>query len=244
MQKEYPLIPLFEQFVREIYSGKRLKQNGDRIKKSSAINYEQMLSLLKEFENSWKFNLRIRVINKGSIRQFLIEKNYWKRFYLKFNQFLYHDKGCFDNYAGTTMKIMRTFLIYLGKEKLLAIGEFHKQLYVRSEEVEIITLLPERFRFLIQNKLFDESLPAFLKRTKDFFVFGCTVALRFSDLRNIRVRDIFKADDVYYLFVRSLKTESVSRIKLPHYAIEILVRYGINKKKSGQNFRNCMPPAV
>ncbi len=81
------------------------------------------------------------------------------------------------------IKAIRTFLIYLEKEKLLMVGEFYKLLYVKREEVDIVTLHPDRLRFLILNKEFDESLPLFLKRCKDFFVFGCTVRLlRISDL--------------------------------------------------------------
>ena len=244
MQQEYPMIPLFEQFVTETYRGKRLKKNGDKIKKRTAYNYAIVLKILKEFQEKKGFALRVRLISKGTFRQFRAERNYWKRFYFQFSQFLYTDKHCFDNYVGGMMKAIRTFLIYLEKEKLLMVGDFYKLLYIKREEVDIITLLPERLRFLIQNKEFDESLPLFLKRCKDFFVFGCTVGLRISDLSNIQVRDIEEVNNTHYLFVRSLKTETVSRIKLPTYAVEILERYGLNKKKPDAPIRYGMPAAI
>jgi integrase len=116
------------------------------------------------------------------------------------------------------------------------IGDYYRILYVKREEVEILILQPSRLSFLIGNKHFENSLPPHLQRTKDFFVFGSAFALRFSDLQKIRKRDINNIEGNWFLFVRSKKTDFVSRIKLPKYAIVIFDRYSKRKNASTHLF--------
>ena len=61
-------------------------------------------------------------------------------------------------------------------------GLFYKDFYARKEEIPIIVLNQEQLKFLIQNKEFEDSLPESIKITKDIFVVGSTIGLRFSDL--------------------------------------------------------------
>ncbi len=58
----------------------------------------------------------------------------------------------------------------------------------------IITLTPEQLQFLIHDKLFEQALPDYLQKTKDIFVFGCTVALRVSDLMQLKPRNFEKTN--------------------------------------------------
>lgn len=121
--------------------------------------------------------------------------------------------------------MLRTFFNYLNDEKGLRVGSFHKSFYVRNEEIPILVLSAEQLNFLIYDKLFEQSLSARLKRTKDIFIFGCTVALRVSDLLNLNGSNLEISNNSYYLKVTSKKTQSFTRIKLPDYAIEILKKY-------------------
>ena len=107
------------------------------------------------------------------------ERKNWKRFYYRFSDFLFGEKKCFDNYAGSVFKILKCFLRYMRDEKLPALPALYERLYVRHEEIRIITLMPERFYFLVTNKEFEISLSSTLKRWKDVFVFGCMAALRY-----------------------------------------------------------------
>jgi integrase len=70
-----------------------------------------------------------------------------------------------------------------------------------------------------------------MKEVKDFFVFGCTVALRFSDLVILRKSNIRMINGQYYLSVRSIKTDTDTLVKLPPYAVEIINRYGKQKNR-------------
>lgn len=63
-----------------------------------------------------------------------------------------------------------------------------------------------------------------------FFVFGCTVALRVSDLLSLKKENIRIVNEYNYLAVRSLKTATDSLVKLPPYAVEIIQRYDKLKK--------------
>ncbi len=158
-----------------------------------------------------------------------MESKYWKRFYFEFTQYLFAQK-CHDNYVGTVIKIVRLFFNYLQKEKQISTGNYHKQFYVNKEEVPIILINYEQLQFLVFNEAFDESLPNNLKHTKDIFVFGCTVALRFSDIFNIKQNDFDLLNGKYYLKNKSLKTETDTKLLLPDYAVSILLKYKFRNK--------------
>ena len=46
---EYPFIPLFEQFIKDSYKGKRLKPDGKKIRPQTIDNYVYVLNHLKAF---------------------------------------------------------------------------------------------------------------------------------------------------------------------------------------------------
>ena len=169
--------------------------------------------------------LRIRPARKLNRRELQTEKNYWKKFYKRFTDYLYNDCGFYDNYAGLHIKNLKVFFNYLNKELLPGAGDFHKHFYVRKEEIPIFPLMPEELSFLIYNKEFETSLKPRMKEVKDFFVFGCTVALRFSDLVNLRKSNIRVINGQHYLSVRSIKTDTDTLVKLPLYAVDIINRY-------------------
>lgn len=223
--KEYALVPLFEKFINYSYKGKRLKPDGNRIKPQTVDNYVYVLRYLQEYQETYKIVLRIKMIRSNNRRLLLAERNYWKKFYLQFTNFLYHKKNCYDNYVGTVIKVIRNFFSFLNRELDIVTGSFYKSFYVCKEEIPVITLLPEQLHFLISNKAFDERLSKSLKKTKDIFVVGCTVALRVGDLFAIKFNDIEQVGANYYLQVKTIKTGSFVRIKLPHYVVAIIRKF-------------------
>src|SRR6266516_4354092 len=104
VQKELLLINLFKQFIKESYSGKRLKKDGKKIKPQTIQNYEAVLNLITEFEKVEKQNVRIKTMTGRNKRDMLSESKYWKQFYNRFTNFLYKQKNCYDNYVGTVIK--------------------------------------------------------------------------------------------------------------------------------------------
>lgn len=88
----------------------------------------------------------------------------------------------------------------------------------------------EQLHFLINDKVFEETLPQHPQVTKDVFVFGCTIGLRFSDIMNLRPINLEKIEDKVYLVNRSIKTDTFTRIKLPPYTINIIQKYHKQQK--------------
>jgi len=236
--KEYPLIPLFEKFIQYSYKGKRLKADGSRIKSQTIGNYAYVLRYLKEYEVAQDMVLRIRPVSNNNKRLLAAEKNYWKKFYLQFTNYLYHQKDCYDNYVGSVIKVIRMFFNFINRELSIVTGNFYQSFYVSREEVPIVTLLPEQLQFLISNPAFDEGLTRSLKKTKDIFVFGSTVALRVSDLFAIRFSDVENVGGSFYLPVTSVKTGTAVRIKLPVYAMDIIQRF----KATAKGRKTIFPP--
>ncbi len=224
MNQTYDFFSLFKQFVCESQSGKRLKRDGSKIRLGTIKFYNIVRQDLLQFSQEKEFHLRIHNVLKLAKRDLKKERLYWKRFYRKYSDYLYSN-GCFDNYVGAHFKVVRTFFNYLKQEKAIFTGDFNKNFYVRNETIPITVLSAEQMQFLIHNKEFELSLPLYLKRTKDVFVFGCTVGLRFSDLVRLTNKNIEKANGNIYLRTRSVKTATDTRIKIPEYAIAIMNRY-------------------
>ena len=113
-------------------------------------------------------------------------------------------------------------LNYLNKETSVKVGTFHKLFYVRKEEIAVFTLMPEELNFLIYNQAFEASLTKRMHEVKDVVVFGCTVALRVSDLIKLEKSSVRVVNDSHYLAVRSQKSATDTLIKLRSYCIYII----------------------
>jgi len=134
-------------------------------------------------------------------------------------------KNCYDQYAGTVFKVIKVFFRYLLLEKALPVGEFYKRFRVPVRRYNPVILSPMQLRFLITDTEFGRSLSPSLKRVKDIFVFGCTVALRYSDLMRLRKTNIQDGEEGVYVVLHTGKTGSEIRVPLPVYARDIISRY-------------------
>ncbi|HET7117951.1 MAG TPA: tyrosine-type recombinase/integrase [Hanamia sp.] len=227
---ELDLLEEFNQFVKATEKGKRTKQNGTRILKGSVVKLDATYKALKSFSDLKGFPLKIKVFKRANTRVAQSQKTYWNRFYQKFSDYLYNDLDCYDNYAGSVMKDLRSFFNYLVVDKNMMIGNYHKKFYAYKETIEIVTLQPEQLNFLIYDKGFEDLLSPTLLKVKDIFVVGCTVALRYSDLINLKPSNLEKENNQWYLKVQSKKTQTYTRIKLPGYVVQVFLKY-TNKKR-------------
>jgi integrase len=221
---------LYEKFVKDTKSGRRLQPNGKRFSAGTLKNYDCTLNLLRQFSAAKQFSLRILPERSLTKREREAEKAYWKKFYRKFTDYLYDDLGHFDNYVGATIKNIKAFFNYLNREALVSTGQYHKLFYIRKEEIAIHPLLPEELNYLIYDKTFEQKLDSRLREAKDVFVFGCTVALRVSDLLALKRSALRIVNSQYYLAVRSKKTGTDTLVKLPPYAVAIVEKYQYLKK--------------
>lgn len=225
LTKEYPLLPLLHKFINEAKKGKHLQKNGKRIKTASTRNYYYLELLLTRFSEQQKFKIRLKNVTGFSKKQFEDEKKYWKEFYLEFTAYLYDDLKHHDNYVGRTVKLLRSFFNYLINEKGMNIGFFHRKFYAPAEEVDIVVISPERLNYLMDEKDLEKTLPAELQKVKDVFVFGCMVALRYSDLMALTKSNVEIINNRVYIKVQSKKTQTYTRVKLPDFAITLLNKY-------------------
>jgi len=224
-KSEIELLPLFKEFIRDTRTGSRVKMNGEKIRSQTIRNYEEVLKLLKKFCFEKNFQLRICLVGKGYSQYSIREKNRWSRFYFCFCNYLYDERDCFDNYVGLVVRVLKAFFRYLQKERLFQIGEFYEKFHAPAEEIDVIALSPSQLRFLIKDHAFESKLSARLQLMKDVFIFGCTVALRSSDLFRVTYRDIKKHGKRSYLMVKSRKTGIITSIRLPQYLVQIVEKF-------------------
>jgi integrase len=228
---EYDLQKYLRRYMRDLAEGRKKQKSGIRIKKQSLRSYLHLSNLLQEFAQKTGQALRIRSLDRLNKRERNREHKYWKLFYEQFTNFLYRDKNCFDNYVASNIKLLRAFFNYLNNDLNLNVGQFHKHFYARQESLPVLVLTPERFDFLVSNEEFDRSLPKWLKPFKDVFVFGCTVGLRYSDLVTLDRSNFELQGDIWYLVVRSKKTNTPTRLKLPPHAVDIVKKQHSKRKK-------------
>jgi integrase len=234
MKKTAPQILVskhFQQFINASVSGKRISPSYKKIAPGTIKNYSYVLQLILEYEQKKEAVLRIQLLHKASMRTLLREKNYWAKFYLQFSSYMYSEKGYSDNYVLSVFKTIQTFFTYLQSDKGFSIGNYHKSFKIPLQKTTPVVLLPQQLQYLITDKAFDATLNKSLKRTKDIFVFGCTVALRISDLMKLEKKNIVYTSGEAQLKLFTQKTGTEVTIPLPSYAIEIINHY---KSKAGK----------
>lgn len=225
------LIKLFRSFIRDSQTGKRLKKDGKKIRSGTIDSYTYTFKNLVKFSEEKKFELRLYLVKNLNTREFEQAKKYWKGFYKEFTDYLYNDLDHYDNYVGLMIKSLRTFFNYLKSEQNLDVGLFHRDFYIPVEQVPIIALSPDQLNYLAYDRNLNSTLPDHLEQAKDMFVFGCTVALRVSDLLALEKQNIYREKNSVYIQVRSGKTNTFTSIKLPDYAESIIEKYSSRSKK-------------
>lgn len=232
--KEFEILPLFEKFVTANNRNKRTMIGGRKLSSGTKSNYQNLYDRLLDFSTTKKFHLRVRALNTSNKRIFNQEKRYNQKFYKAFTDYLYINRQQFDNTVGSNIKNLKVFYKWLNQEEGIITGDFYKNFYVWKEEIPVIVLQPEQLNYLIYDDDFDAKLSNKLKRTKDIFVLGCTVALRVSDLLKLKKSNIETIGSVTYLRTLSKKTGTYTKIKLPPYAVDIIRR---NKNRTQNIFR-------
>ena len=238
-EKYFNFFILLNQFILDCQTGKRLLKNGSRMKPGTIKNYLSLKRLLEDFVTQTQILLRVKNLNNCTSRQFLIERSYWKKVYSRLTNYMYKTKNNHDNYVGTNFKLIRSVFNYLNTEKGIETKQLQKIFYPISEEIPVIALNSEQINKLIYDKEFEAQLPYQLKVSKDIFVFGCTVGLRYSDLSTLKRSNIEIIYNEYYLKVISKKTQVATQLKLPGFTVQILNRYRKNKPFLFPRFQLC-----
>jgi len=219
---------LIDDYIKDSYSGKRRKKNGLKINQGTIRNYEYLQKSLISFYEETNFEIKLYIHKNLTQKEKDVANKYHKKLYDNFTSFMYKS-GYYDNYVGLIIKCLRSFYNYLITERNIDVGSFHKSFYVPIEDIPIIALTHEQLQYIIYDKEFNNKLDEKLLEIKDIFVFGCTVALRVSDLLSLTKNNLVIQGKNYYLKVKSIKTGTYTNIKLPEYAIDIIKKYQENK---------------
>ena len=226
--KYYPeerYFELFEQMLTSIQTGKRNRNDGQCISKGTYKNYSALHKHLLAFAETKKIELRLYNDLHLTLKERTAARNYHTRLYKHFTTYLY-SKGIYDNYIGLLIRNWRAFYNYLNKDLHMYVGNYHLQFYVPKDEIPVVALSKSQLFSIMQDPEIDQKIKEHkLKDVRDIFVFGCTVALRYSDLKQLTKRHLQKKNDHYYLDVRATKTQIETRMLLPSYCTEIIDRY-------------------
>jgi len=189
--EESVVVKLLDDFINESYSGKRLKKNGTRISKKTVRNYEYFKNVFLDFLEYSTFEFKIYIFNNLTQSQKEKAGNYHKKFYKKFTSYLYTKKKYFDNYVGFIVKLLRSFFNYLKLERNVDTGEYHRKFFVPVEDIQIVALNSDQLRYILSDEAFNDKLKENnLILVRDVFIFGCTVALRVSDLLSLTKKNL------------------------------------------------------
>ena len=96
-KKELAFFELYNRFIKDSKSGKRLQVNGKKIATGTITSYNCTFLLLQKFCTQKQFELRIKPVKQLTRRELETEKNYWNKFYKRFTDYLYLDCNHFDN---------------------------------------------------------------------------------------------------------------------------------------------------
>ena len=216
---------LLDDFIKDSYDGKRTKKNGKRISAGTIKNYTYLQKHLLGYSENLTFQIKLYIEPHIPYSQKLKVKHYWQKFYQTFTDYLYK-LGYYDNYVGLIIKCLRSFFNYLRDERHIDAGLHYRQFFVPVENIPIIALNQTHLSYIINNKKFNKQIKnKGLEEIRDIFVFGCTVALRVSDLLALTSKNLVIQNDKYYLNVKSKKTNSYTSVKLPEYAVAIILKY-------------------
>ncbi len=220
------LLILLENFIRDSYSGRRTKKNGSKISNGTIQNYNYLEKAITAFAEHSNYELKLYIDDRLSQSEKEQAMRYYKKFYKDFTTFMYNKLDYYDNYVGLIIKCLRSFFNYLAVDRSIQVGNYHKSFYVPVEEIQIIVLNKDQLNYIIKDEVFQKKVEENgLEKVKDIFVFGCTVALRVSDLLNLSRQNLTIKNGAYYISVKSQKTGVSTSIKLPEYAIDIINKY-------------------
>ena len=220
----------FEKFIEE----KKLEQIGDETIKT----YNTTLNKLIGFQEQKKYLLDYNTINND--------------FYNRFLMFLY-EQDLLDNTIDKHIKNLKLFMNYgLSKGRHISL-EYKNFKRTRNKTDFVILEIPE----LRKLYLHDFSTNETYDKVRDFFLFGCSTGLRFSDLKNLNrgnftinidpfTKKISQHPTESFISIYIQKTTDTLKLPLNNFILEFIYKYKIDKnefiglKMSNQKFNELI----
>jgi integrase len=205
---EIEVIDFYEVFDQFLIEKAKISQPGTLQK------YTILRKHLKDFEKAY-YKLSFEKINK----QFDIDFKYWS----------VNVKKHLNNSISRNTKCIKVYMKWAHEQKFHNSLEFAK-LKANNDEGTIVALTYEEFTKIANLDLSDNLK---LDRVRDIFIFQCLVGQRFSDLSNLKVKNILHNSNGYFWEVYQIKGSKRNSIMIPllDKAVEIVEKY---KKENAQ----------
>jgi hypothetical protein len=185
-----------------------LKEKAKISKPGTLQKYTILKMHLQNFEKSYG-KITFERINK----QFDIDFKYWS----------VNVKKHLNNSIARNIKCVKVMAKWAHEQKFHTSLEYEK-LKANNDEGTIVALTYEEFTRIANLDLSDNSK---LDRVRDIFIFQCLVGQRFSDLSNLKVKDIRHNSNGYFWEVYQIKGSKRTSIMIPllDKAVEIVEKY-------------------
>lgn len=146
-------------------------------------------------------------------------------FFDKFQEYCLNDLKLNNNTLKKYISFLTTFINWCVEREITDINETNK-FKVKGYRTEIIILNEKELK---QIEVYDTSQQPHLEKIKDIFLLSIYTGQRFSDISNLRLKDVSFENKVWNL--RTQKTKDIIKVPLSEKAITI-----INKYKDNPNF--------
>lgn len=145
----------------------------------------------------------------------------------KYDSYL-RDNQLHQNTIANQHKTIKSYINLAIKKKLLSADNYpYKNFKVKKIPTHRSFLTPEEVERISNLKFTDNT--KHIERVKDMFVFSCYTGLRFSDVQNLKNKDITNTNGEYVVEIRQQKTDDF--VKLPisllfdGKAVDIIKKY-------------------
>lgn len=234
--------PTLYKLIDRFIAGEILKRDGKEKSAGSINNYRTVKLHLQAFEKKHRYPIDFNTITL--------------EFFYKYVKFLrqdvehsparepevksvIHKKGLAVNSIAKDISILKVFM-----NEAVDLGytdnyQFRNRKFSFSEEATDAVYLTETE--IIKLYRFDFSFNKKLEQTRDMFVFGCFVGLRFSDYSDIHPENIIQIEDDFFIKTVTKKTAEEVIIPCNPVILDIFKKYEANPNKlpvsySGQKF--------
>ncbi len=221
-KKEGPtLFELIEKFV----GGEVLTSKNNRPSKGSLQNYRTVKLHLKNFEAKHRYRINFDSINLD--------------FFNKYVSYLRNELKLKTNSIAKDISIIKLFMREAVDRDLTDNNQFRKRKFRFAEEKTDAVYLTEREIMKLYEH--DFSFNKKLENTRDLFVFGCFVGLRYSDYSTVTTENIITIEEEKFIKMVTKKTQEEVYIPFHPLISEIINKYQDTPNKlprtySGQKF--------
>ncbi|MFV0566212.1 MAG: tyrosine-type recombinase/integrase [Flavobacteriaceae bacterium] len=166
-------------------------------------SYVTTFNFLKDFEETIGYKLSFESIDN--------------LFFEKLQDYTFVERQNKNSYLAFIVKVLKTFLNWTIER------EYHnnlkyKKFKAKEDEIEVIYLTMDELMSLFNYEFKSERL----SHVRDVYCFGCFTGLRFSDIKALRLSNVFK--DYIKINIQKTKTKD-HKVPLNQFASQILNRY-------------------